>query len=80
MRTGDASENPQGSGETGELADGLLLVRFGSAGSAQCVRGQCRWPTAHSIAACCVVRDAYTGRVDGLQCVELLPSQVGLLP
>jgi hypothetical protein len=23
------------------------------------------------------VRDAYTGRADGLRCVELLPSQVG---
>jgi hypothetical protein len=32
-----------------------------------------------SDAACCVlqVRDAYTGRADGLRCVELLPTQVG---
>jgi hypothetical protein len=35
-----------------------------------------------SVAACCMVRVhvAYAGRVDCLRCVELLPSQVGLLP
>jgi hypothetical protein len=50
-----------------------------SAVSARCVRGQCQRPTVSSVAACCVVRvrDAYTGRADGLRCVELLPSQVG---
>jgi hypothetical protein len=82
MRTGNAGENSQGSGETGGLTDGLLFVRLGgeSAGSARCVRGQCRRPTVRSVAVCCMVRDAYTGRVDCLQCVELLPSQVGLLP
>jgi hypothetical protein len=49
-----------------------------SAVSARCVRGQCRRPRVCSVAACCVVRvrDAYTGRADGLRCVELLPSQV----
>jgi hypothetical protein len=41
--------------------------------------GMCRWPTVCSDAACGVVRvrDVYTGRADGLRCVELLPSQVG---
>jgi hypothetical protein len=50
----------RGSGETGGLADGRLFVRLGgeSAGSAWCVRGQCRRPTVRSVAACCVVRGA----------------------
>jgi hypothetical protein len=41
MRTGDADENSQGSGETGGLIDGLPLARLGeeSAGSARRVRG-----------------------------------------
>jgi hypothetical protein len=69
------------------LKRGVLVAEFSvrsvSAGSqlsapGACV-GMCRRPTVCSDAACCVVRvrDRYTGRADGLRCVELLPMQVG---
>jgi hypothetical protein len=81
MRTGDAGENSQGSGETGGLTDGFLLVRLGeeSAGSTQCVHGSVDglWCVVLLHAACCMVHEAYAGRVDCLRCVELLPLQVG---
>jgi hypothetical protein len=74
------------SGETGGLAGGLPLVRLGgeSSGSARCVRGGVDGLRCVALlrAACCVlrVRVAYAGRDDSLRCVELLPSQMGLLP
>jgi hypothetical protein len=69
------------------LKRGVLVAEFSSqsvsAGSqlsapGACV-GMCRRPTVCSNAAYGVVRvrDVYTGRADGLWCVELLPTQVG---
>jgi hypothetical protein len=59
----------------------LHVVRVGgeSDGSTRSERGQWRQPTMRSVAACGVlqVHVTYTGRADGLRCVELLPTQVG---
>jgi hypothetical protein len=67
-------------GRFGVAEFSLWSVSAGSQLSAPdaCV-GMCQRPTVCSDAACCVmrVRDAYTGRADGLRCVELLPTQVG---
>jgi hypothetical protein len=61
----------RGSSETGRLADGLLLVRFGeeSAGSARCMRGSVGGLRCVALlrAAWCMVYDAYAGRVDSLR-------------
>jgi hypothetical protein len=60
-----------------------VFLWSGSAESRLAAPGVCAAEsTAYSAYRCCVVqvRVAYAGRVDCLRYVELLPSQVGLLP